>query len=112
MSGYARARYHRGVADRRVGSRRRRTTLRCLPSTEALRGYDTLAIDMLMDCPDHTHENCNPWDYSAPLFLCGQTPREGCGDGQLDEAGGEACDDGNTLPGDAAASTASWSRGG
>ena len=71
-----------------------------LPSTEALRGYDTLAIDMLMDCPDHTHENCNPWDYSAPLFLCGLTPREGCGDGELDEAGGEACDDGNTLPGD------------
>ncbi len=71
-----------------------------LPSTEALDAFDTMAIDMLMDCPDHTHENCNPWDYSAPLFLCGTTPREGCGDGVLDEEAGEACDDGNTIAGD------------
>ena len=27
-----------------------------LPSTEALQGFDTMAIDMLMDSPDHTHE--------------------------------------------------------
>lgn len=71
-----------------------------LPSSEALASFDTMGIDMLMDCPDHTHENCNPWDYSAPLYLCGTAMREGCGDGQHDSEGGEACDDGNTVSGD------------
>ena len=71
-----------------------------LPDSATLATYDTMGIDMLMDCPDHTHENCNPWDYSAPLYLCGTAVREGCGDGVRDEDGGEACDDGNTVSGD------------
>ena len=36
---------------------------------------------------------------SAAVFVRADAA-QGCGDGELDEAGGEACDDGNTLPGD------------
>jgi len=43
-----------------------------LPSASEMEGYDTLEIDVLMECPDtenYEPGNCGPWDYLAHMWL-------------------------------------------
>ncbi len=43
-----------------------------LPDAETMAGFDTLEIEVLMECPDkdgHEIGNCGAWDYLAHLFL-------------------------------------------
>lgn len=43
-----------------------------LPSAEEIAGYDTLEIDVLMECPNpagYEPGNCGPWDYLAYMWL-------------------------------------------
>lgn len=41
-----------------------------LPDAEAMKGFDTMEIDLTLACTDHLDENCGEWDYIANLFLC------------------------------------------
>lgn len=50
-----------------------------LPSGAELDGYDTLEVDLAMDCPDHLNANCGAWDYLSHLYQC--TPMTGADGG-------------------------------
>lgn len=41
-----------------------------LPTAAELDAYDTLEVDLTMDCPDHLNANCGAWDYLSHLYLC------------------------------------------
>lgn len=50
-----------------------------LPTAAELDGYDTLEVDLAMDCPDHLSANCGAWDYLSHLYRC--TPSTGADGG-------------------------------
>lgn len=41
-----------------------------LPTAQELEGYDTLEVDLAMDCPEHLNANCGAWDYLSHLHRC------------------------------------------
>jgi hypothetical protein len=49
-----------------------------LPTAAELDGYDTLEVDLTMDCPEHLNANCGAWDYLSYLHKCApQTQADG-----------------------------------
>ncbi|MCA2978852.1 MAG: hypothetical protein INH41_25300 [Myxococcaceae bacterium] len=44
-----------------------------LPAGAELAGYDTLEVDLTMDCPEHLNATCGAWDYLSHLYLCAPT---------------------------------------
>lgn len=46
------------------------------PDAGTMAGFDSLDIDLLMDCKDY--DTC-PWDYIAALYLCDKDDTEQCG---------------------------------
>lgn len=41
-----------------------------LPQGAELDAYDTLEVDLTMDCPDHLNATCGAWDYLSHLYQC------------------------------------------
>lgn len=41
-----------------------------LPTAAELDSYDTLEVDLAMDCPQHLNATCGAWDYLSHLYLC------------------------------------------
>jgi hypothetical protein len=50
-----------------------------LPTAAELSAYDTLEVDLTMDCPGHTNATCGAWDYLSHLYQC--TPATGADGG-------------------------------
>lgn len=50
-----------------------------LPDAAAMAGFDTLKIDLTMDCADHQDANCPAWDYLVYLYLCDEDDPDSCG---------------------------------
>jgi hypothetical protein len=41
-----------------------------LPTAAELSGFDTLEVDLAMDCPGHQNASCGAWDYLSHLYQC------------------------------------------
>ncbi len=51
-----------------------------LPDPDTMAGFDTLELDMTMDCNGSgEYGTCPPWDYLVYLYLCDEGQTEGCG---------------------------------
>ncbi len=49
-----------------------------LPDAATMAGFDTLTLDLSMDCAEHLDENCPPWDYLVNLYLCDADDPDTC----------------------------------
>ena len=41
-----------------------------LPAAAEMAKYDTLEVDVAVNCPNHLDSNCGEWDYNSHLHLC------------------------------------------
>ena len=71
----------------------------------------TCVIEFCGDGVTNNHEPCDPADPQFGLARCNTdcTPTS-CGDGKLNHAAGEQCDDGNTINGDGCSATCQFER--
>lgn len=62
-----------------------------LPDAATMASYDTLELDIRMECPDEDAQeisNCGAWDYLAHAFVCDDTTAP---DAQVAELAAQAC---------------------
>ncbi len=45
-----------------------------LPDAATMASYDTLEVDLQMDCPNHRDGECGAWDYLSHLWVCDEAP--------------------------------------
>ncbi len=58
-----------------------------LPSADEMARFDTLEIDLSMECPNHRDGECGAWDYLSHLRLCTPAPAADGGVDGGDDAG-------------------------
>jgi hypothetical protein len=63
-----------------------------LPDAAMMATFDTLEVDLTMNCTDHRDGNCGAWDYISDLRLC-DVPATGGGDAGSDGATADASAD-------------------
>lgn len=44
----------------------------------ALEDFNTVSLDLALDCPDNDDANCGEWDYLAELYLCAEDNADQC----------------------------------
>ena len=49
-----------------------------LPDADEMAGYDTMSLDLSMDCAGHLDSACPAWDYLVSLYLCDADDPDTC----------------------------------
>jgi len=59
-----------------------------LPDAATMATFDTMEVDLRMDCPNHRDGECGAWDYLSHLWVCDEAPVPGdAGTGDAGTAG-------------------------
>ncbi|AKV00165.1 N-glycosidase F, putative [Labilithrix luteola] len=63
-----------------------------LPDASTMQSFDTLELDLTMDCEHHRDGECGAWDYLANLYVCDPASSNGGGDAGDDAGVKPVCD--------------------